>query len=187
MSKHAQSQEKLAAKKAAVLGAKKAGGKLHLVLMAACAVLVIGGGMFFLGQKGDELPPVAKVFAAAAPIGEVSYAASQFDDGQCRFFEHKTPEGYTIRYFILKSSDGVIRSAFDACDSCWPAHKGYRQVGDDMVCQNCRMKFASTKVMEVKGGCNPSPLPNRLEGAQVVIKVADILAGGHYFAPPKEG
>jgi len=187
MSKNAPSQEKLAAKKAAVLGAKKTGGKLHFALMGACAALVIGGGIFFLGQQGDSLPPVAKVFAAAAPSGEVSHLASQFDDGQCRFFEHKTPEGLTIRYFVLKSSDGVIRSAFDACDSCWPAGKGYRQVGDDMVCQNCRMKFASTKVMEVKGGCNPSPLPNQIRGDQVVIRVEDILTGRQYFERKKEG
>jgi len=187
MSKPSSSQDKLAAKKAAVLGANKPRRGVHLALMGACAALVIGGGIFFLGQKGDDLPPVAKVFAAVSPTGEVTYPVGQFDDGQCRFFEHKTPAGLTIRYFVLKSSDGVIRSAFDACDSCWPAHKGYHQVGDDMVCQNCRMKFASTKVMEVKGGCNPSPLPNQVRDGQVVIRVEDILTGAGYFEPSKEG
>ncbi|MDF1556485.1 MAG: Fe-S-containing protein, partial [Deferrisomatales bacterium] len=67
------------------------------------------------------------------------------------------------------------------------AGKGYRQDGDEMVCQNCRMRFASVKVMEVKGGCNPSPLPNRVENGQVVIQVTDIEAGGMYFKPGQEG
>jgi len=188
MSKTTEPQDKLAAKKAAVLGASRKTRRLpQFALMGLCAVLVIGGGVFFLGPKGEEMPPVAKVLAAVAPTGEVSYPVGQFDDGKCRFFEYRTPVGVTIRYFVLKSSDGVIRSAFDACDSCWPAHKGYRQVGDDMVCQNCRMKFASTKVMEVKGGCNPSPLPNQVRNGKVVIRVEDIQTGIHYFEPPKEG
>ena len=54
----------------------------------------------------------------------VSFPTSLFDDGKARHFEHVDGE-LTIRYFILKSSDGVIRAAFDACDVCWPAGKGY--------------------------------------------------------------
>ena len=188
MSKKADSREKHAAKKASVLGGGKRKNTKNVVLMAVCAALVIGGGIFFVGRKGEDVPPAAKVFAPAVQTGEVTYPVAQFDDGQCRFFEHTTADGLTLRYFVLKSSDGVIRSAFDACDSCWKAGKGYRQVGDDMVCQNCRMKFASVKVMEVKGGCNPSPLPNQVRDGKVVIRVADILAGRPYFElPPKEG
>jgi len=180
-------QDKIAAKKAAVLGGKKQ-SPLHLFLMLACAVLVIGGGILFMGQNQDQAPPLAQAFQPqAAEAAELTYPAAEFTGGTARFFEHQTQDGLTIRFFVLQSSDGVIRSAFDACDSCWPAGKGYRQDGDEMVCQNCRMRFASVKVMEVKGGCNPSPLPNQVKNGQVVIRVADVEAGRGYFAHGKEG
>ncbi|MEJ2476339.1 MAG: DUF2318 domain-containing protein, partial [Desulfobacterales bacterium] len=86
-----------------------------------------------------------------------------------------------IRYFILKSSDGVIRAAFDACDVCWPAGKGYYQDGDVMVCRNCGRRFASVLVNEVQGGCNPAPLKRSLQGERVVIRAQDILEGKQYF------
>ena len=180
-------KDKNAAKKAAVLGGKKK-TPVPFLLMAACAVLVIGGGVLFMGQSKDQAPPIAQVFQPeAAQAAELTYPVAEFDDGTCRFFEHRTADGVQIRFFVLKSSDGAIRSAFDACDSCWPAGKGYRQDGDEMVCQNCRMRFASVKVMEVKGGCNPSPLPNKVENGQVVIRVEDVEAGRGYFEHRKEG
>jgi uncharacterized membrane protein len=87
----------------------------------------------------------------------------------------------TIRYFVLKSSDGIIRAAFDACDVCWPAGKGYYQEGDNMVCRNCGRRFASVQVNEVKGGCNPAPLNRTLENGNLVIKIKDIQEGRQYF------
>ena len=103
-----------------------------------------------------------------------------FNDGEVRHFEYKTG-GTTIRYFILKSSDGILRAAFDACDVCWPAGKGYYQDGDDMVCRNCGKHFASVLVNEVKGGCNPAPLHRKVEGDRLVLKAEDILQGQPYF------
>ncbi len=179
--------DKNAAKKAAVLGGKKK-SSVPFLLMAACAALVIGGGVFFTRQSKDQAPSISQTFQPeAAQTAELTYPVAEFGDGLARFFEHKTADGVQIRFFVLKSSDGVIRSAFDACDSCWQAHKGYRQDGDEMVCQNCRMRFASVKVMEVKGGCNPSPLPNQVENGQVVLRVADVEAGRGYFEPRKGG
>ena len=110
----------------------------------------------------------------------VSYPVDMFADGKARHFEHKH-ENLTIRYFILKSSDGVIRAAFDACDVCWPANKGYFQQGDNMICRNCGRRFASVLVNEVKGGCNPAPLTRRVEGNNLVLQVKDILEGKQYF------
>jgi uncharacterized membrane protein len=98
-----------------------------------------------------------------------------------KHFEFKADNGITIKYFVLKSSDGVVRAAFDACDVCWPSGKGYFQEGDKMVCRNCGKRFASVKINEVKGGCNPAPLARRVEGGSLVIQVADILAGQSYF------
>jgi uncharacterized membrane protein len=50
-----------------------------------------------------------------------------------------------------------------------------------MVCRNCGRQFASVKVNEVKGGCNPAPLYRRVVGDQMVIQIEDILEGKKYF------
>ena len=121
------------------------------------------------------------VLASIAWTAEISYPVSTFNDGKARFFEYKTPDGIVIKYFILKSSDGVIRAAFDACDVCWEAGKGYVQKDEFMICKNCGRRFHSTKINEVSGGCNPHPLTRTIKDGKVVIDTQDVLAGKRYF------
>jgi uncharacterized membrane protein len=111
----------------------------------------------------------------------VTHPVSLFDEGKAKHFEFQADNGITIKYFVLKSSDGVVRAAFDACDVCWPSGKGYYQEQDKMVCRNCGKRFASVKINVVKGGCNPAPLARKVDGDNLVIQVADILKGQSYF------
>ena len=111
---------------------------------------------------------------------QIIHPVHLFDDGKARHFEFRT-QGKTIRYFVIKSADGVIRAAFDACDVCWRAGKGYAQEGDFMVCGNCGRRFASNLVNEVQGGCNPAPLSRRVQGDKLIIKMDDISQGQSYF------
>ncbi len=122
------------------------------------------------------------VQAAGPAAPDVSYPVTQFDNGKARHFEYKASDGVTVKYFVMKSSDGVIRAAFDACDVCWREGKGYVQEGDVMLCRNCGRRFPSTKINVVTGGCNPGPLTRNIEGGKVVIKVEHILEGKRYFA-----
>ena len=121
--------------------------------------------------------------ATGAPATQVTYPEKTFADGKARHFTHKTEDGVTIRYFIIRSSDGVIRAAFDACDVCWPENKGYSQKGDFMVCKNCGKQFPSARINEVRGGCNPAPLERKVENGNVIFQVTDILQGKAYFDP----
>jgi len=123
--------------------------------------------------------------ATPAPLPEagnqtVDYPLSLFADGKARHYEYAF-NGTVIRYFVLQSSDGVVRAAFDACDVCWQSGKGYVQDGDDMVCRNCNRRFASDRINEVQGGCNPAPLERTIEGDRLVIRAADIVQGYMYF------
>jgi uncharacterized membrane protein len=171
--------DKTAAKKAAVLGTDK---KSRLPLFAAivCAALIVGVTYYFIPSRGKESYPVSTQTSSGVPVSEVTYPVSFFDDGKARHFVYKGND-VTIKYFILKSSDGVIRAAFDACDVCWSAGKGYYQDGDYMVCRNCGRRFASVLVNVVQGGCNPAPLKRAIENDNLVIDVNDILEGKHYF------
>lgn len=112
--------------------------------------------------------------------GEVRITIDKVSDGKAHYFTYKADDK-TVSFFVVKSSDGVIRAAFDACDVCFHAKKGYRQEGDFMICNNCGMKFHSTRVNDVEGGCNPAPLKRAKVGDQLVIKVSDILPGGRFF------
>jgi len=127
--------------------------------------------------------PVSLTTANATSVSatQVTYPEKAFDNGKAKHFTYKTDDGVTIRYFIIKSSDGVIRAAFDACDVCWQANKGYTQNGDFMVCKNCGKKFPSARVNEVQGGCNPAPLVRKMENGNLVIQVADLLQGKRFF------
>jgi len=169
------------AKKAAVLGGDKK-SKAPLLITLIAAAIMAGGAVYFLGgEKGPG--PVAASTAAASQNSatEFMYNVSDFADGQAKYYSYKSPQGLDIRYFILKSSDGVIRAAFDSCDTCWSAGKGYRQEGDFMVCNNCGQRFASVKINEIKGGCNPAPLTRETRGDKIVVKVKDIIEQGSFY------
>ena len=119
--------------------------------------------------------------ATTTRAAEITYPVATFNDGKARFYEYKIPDGIVIKYFILKSSDGVIRAAFDACDVCWEAGKGYQQKDEFMICRNCGRRFHSTKINEVSGGCNPAPLIRKIQDGKVVIDTQNILEGKRYF------
>jgi uncharacterized membrane protein len=152
-------------------------GPGHLVIIAALAVLAL---LLFsnltrahAGFFGGPAEVKAKAGAVTIPVADVA-------DGKAHFYTFKTG-GKDVKFFVIKSKDGVIRTALDACDVCYRAKKGYTQEGDVMVCNNCGMKFHSTKIMEVKGGCNPSPLARTVDGKNVILREADIVAGAKFF------
>jgi uncharacterized membrane protein len=162
-------------KKAVVLGTgKKRRFPLVITIITVFLAAVIAGVLFLRG--GGETRSLV------ASTDKVTYPVTTFDDGKAKFYKVKTSEGISINFFAIKSSDGVIRAAFDACDVCWKAGLGYYQDGDSMVCRNCGQRFASVKVNEVRGGCNPAPLARELVDGQVVIKVKDILEGKQFFS-----
>lgn len=172
-------------KKEAVLGSEKKKGGLMPIIMAVVLVAGIAGGyMVYIQQPAATTTASSTAVPvdghAVAASGLVTYPVSLFDDGQARHFDFRDGD-ITIRYFVIKSADGVVRAAFDACDVCWPAGKGYYQEGDVMVCRNCGRKFASNLVNEVQGGCNPAPLKRAVEDGMLVIRPDDIRSGAGYF------
>ena len=161
-------------KRAQFDGAKK---KSWLPLLAIGVFLLAGVALLawkFSASDATKYPAVAVV------AGEVAIPLKQVDDGQAHFFSY--PNGATsIDFFVLKSQDGVMRAAFDACDVCYRDKKGYRQEGEEMVCVNCNQRFHSNLINEVKGGCNPAPLERRVSDDRLLIREADLLQGTRYF------
>jgi uncharacterized membrane protein len=102
-------------------------------------------------------------------------------DGKAHFYRYNDG-GKEITFFAVKTPDGAIKTAFDACDSCFKSKKGYEQQGDKMNCKNCNQKFAIDRLgPNATGGCNPGFLPSQANGTAVSIRVTDLKAGAHYF------
>jgi uncharacterized membrane protein len=160
---------------------KKVGVRIDMrrAMSAVAGILALSGMLVSLSATQGA--------AAANPASEVVYPVKDFRNGDARFYSYPAGDGVTIKYFLLKSSDGVIRAAFDACDVCWREGKGYTQKGDFMVCNNCGRRFASVRVNEVTGGCNPSPLTREIRGDKIILQVKDILQGKQYFTFGKGG
>jgi uncharacterized membrane protein len=113
--------------------------------------------------------------------GDVRLAAKTFDDGQAHFYRYTTAGGREIRFFVIKTSDGVVRTALDSCGLCYKQRRGYRQAGHVMVCNNCGRTLPLMRVNVVQGACNPGPLERAVEGDQVLLNAASLELGAAYF------
>lgn len=147
-------------------------------LMTMMAVMMTAGVV--VPMHGYAFGIFGQHKSVTASDGLVRIPVQDIDDGKAHYFAFD--DGKTeIKFFVIKSVDGVIRAAFDACDVCFPAKKGYSQEGDFMICNNCGRKFHSTQINVVEGGCNPAPLNRALEGDNLVIRVEDIEPGARFF------
>jgi uncharacterized membrane protein len=149
-----------------------------IVLLAGFAITAHAG--WFDGFLKRSPAEAAKAAGVVETANEVKIPLNSLDSGKTLFLVHPR-EGRDLFYFALKSSDGVYRAAFDACDVCFRANRGYRQEGDLMVCNQCGQTFPSVKINEVKGGCNPAPLARKVKDLYLVIQKSDIAAGKDYF------
>jgi uncharacterized membrane protein len=156
-------------------------------LFAVIGIIIISYLVFTGGDSGKTLNDDNNINTLASSevkvvpgTDEVHIPISDVNDGKAHYYEYNTG-GKTVDFFVLKSSDGVIRAAFDACDVCYAEKKGYSQKGDVMECNNCGQQFASVKINEEKGGCNPAPLIRAVDGNNLVIKAGDLNTGIKYF------
>ena len=113
--------------------------------------------------------------------GKVRIPFADVSDGNARFYEYRAASGKTVRFFVIKSSDGVYRAAADACDVCFRSKMGYHQEGDDLVCNKCGRHFASKNVNVITGSCNPDGIPRGTDGSNLLIASADLDARAGMF------
>lgn len=185
MSSKTQDTSNLEKKRAQFTEAAPAKSKTKPILIGALVVLAGVATYFAFGSSRPQPTPVATSTqvrpSGGNAAGEVRLALAELNDGKAKFFSHTSANGAAVRYFVIKSSDGVYRAALDACEVCFHAKQGYHQEGDDMVCNNCGKHFASKLVNEINGGCHPIGLVRTIEGAQLVIKASELEKGSSYF------
>jgi len=149
------------------------GTVLVVVLALVGSFLMSGPARAFFGLSSGDTEVKAENGVVTIPLADVS-------DGKVHFFTSEQ-NGKTIRFFAVKSPNGQLRAAFDACDVCYAEKKGYRADGDFVVCANCGRRFHLNMVGEVRGGCNPAPLAPSVSGDKLVLQASDLAAGAGFF------
>jgi len=89
-----------------------------------------------------------------------------------------------IKFFVVRAKDGSVKTAFDACDVCYKSKKGYRQEGEDMVCNNCGNHYAIAGLGTANlggGGCWPGYLQAKVEGEYLVMTKTALESGRYRF------
>lgn len=173
---------------------KKRGSSVYIVIIAvlvAVVALLLIPGKGEVESKDSENSKEVIISQTSQSLGEDRYKLVKADNGlvkfpvtsfgdEAQYFKYDV-NGKEVRFFILKSNDGTIRAAFDACDVCFRAKRGYDQQGDFMRCNNCGLTFPEDQINVVQGGCNPAPLDREIVGNNLVIKVEDIALGQRFF------
>ena len=182
MQKQSQAEQNRERKRAEFSAPSQPKGRSTLVLVIVAVVAIAGAVAYALMSASGDTPASAPVATGGQSGGanDIRIPLAQLD-AKAKFFDFKTADNNSVRFFAIKSSDGVYRAALDACDVCFAAKKGYRQKGDDMVCNNCGNHFHSAQINEVKGGCNPVGLERKVNGDRLDINAKELEAGASYF------
>ncbi len=177
-----QNQPRREQKREQFSGSAKSNKKVWIIVPALIAVAL---GVYVVFNASSSKPSSSTVTtpnqaASGTGASDIRIPVSEIS-GKAKFFDYNTADKRSVRFFVMKSSDGVYRAALDACDTCFHAKKGYHQEGDDMICNNCGLKFHSAMINEMAGGCNPIGLARTIEGDQIVIKASELERSGRFF------
>jgi|SRR3989344_8774816 len=118
----------------------------------------------------------SKSIAISASDGETLKIPLSDVSNKARWYEYDF-DSAIVKFFAVKAADGSIKTAFDACDVCFRAKKGYRQDGDYMVCNNCGNRYPLSGLgaeNKKPGGCWPGYLPSYIDNEYLVIKKSDL-------------
>lgn len=177
---------------------EKSKSKTSLILIVVLIAAVAAVAYVVMSQTEDKptviaaQPEAAKAAEPSSPgnpktpanagaESELRVPLADVAGGRAKFFDYTLANNQQVRFFVVKSSAGDYRAALDACEVCAHAKQGYRQDGDDMVCNNCGKKFATALIGKISGGCHPVGLTTTAEGDSLVIKKAELENGKKYF------
>ncbi len=147
------------------------------ILLSIFSILLLFGctSNHISSVPADSVPQLGSSDSVAISLSDVTETVKhyQFD-----------ANGVMVKYFAVKGSDGAVRTAFDACEVCYRAKKGYAQVGTDVRCNNCGLSFNIDELGTANRGtgCWPAYLPNEVIGDEVLIKKSDLESGAYLFS-----
>ena len=105
--------------------------------------------------------------------GIISVNLADVSDGHLHKFSYVTPNGYDVRFLIVKKPAGTAYGVgLDACDICGIA--GYYERGDEVVCKRCDVVM-NKNTIGFKGGCNPVPFEYEVRVGKIFIDTEELV------------
>jgi uncharacterized membrane protein len=141
-------------------------------------VMLLGAVTLVVCHRRSDPP---QSFATVGPGGDVRVPLADVASGQARFIQYLTRDGREVRFFAVRSTDGVTRVALDACEKCYREGRGYRQAGSHMVCNYCQKSYDAASIGDASDGCQPLPLERIMEGNAVIVRAATLERSGSFF------
>ncbi len=89
--------------------------------------------------------------------------------------------GRKLRFILARGSDGKVRSVMDACQQCYPFHKGFTATRGELVCRLCGNRYPVNHMLAGKASCVPVALPSREAGGKISIRSAYLKKFGWLF------
>ena len=113
--------------------------------------------------------------------GEIRLPVAGLEDGHLHRFGVEV-DGVVIRFLVMQSG-GKLRTTLDACQLC--GAYGYVEHDFQLICLACAADI-NTATLGAEGGCNPLPLPSRLQGDLLIVRVADLSPSRESFFAARE-
>jgi high-affinity iron transporter len=133
---------------------------------SACLVVILLLTADFIYARANSARPT--VTQVTVQSNEVRVPIRDVQDGDMHLFSADVGSGQTIRFMIIKKSNGW-GTALDACRIC--GAEGYRQDGQNVICRHCGSAIYVPTIGQA-GGCNPIGVPAHVDGANLVLDVS---------------
>jgi len=139
--------------------------------MAALLVSAILVACTESSKKGRIIEPQGDVF-------RIDVSATK--PGDVKFYRYPVGKR-TVVFLVARTNDGELKTAFDACITCYPHKMGYVCESGRVVCVYCGTAFELEELGVGKGNCVPIQIKHTLDGNDVIIDRSAIEAGARWF------
>ncbi len=155
-------------------------------LIAAFLVTVWGGAGWYVtwqtrkATASDNLPEIA-VEAGS----DFSYDLKQLEPGQTRLFTYPTTSSERSKLLVNRDSEGVVRTAFASCTTCYSFRKQHHLKEGRLICGLCQsaMRIGDrNERMTADKSCVAVPVPFSVENNKVMVRAQAITDGIKAFA-----
>ncbi|MGA1872704.1 MAG: Fe-S-containing protein [Thermoplasmatota archaeon] len=150
-------------------------------ILVVLGILAFGTYNYLL--KGEESEPIS-YWENDVSGSDVVIKKTDLSDGKFHYSTH-TIDGVSVKYFTVIDDTGKVRTAFDACEVCFEAKRGYTKDGDYARCENCGQRFSISELgtkNAQSSGCWPGYLPHTDGADDLRIKISDLRTGRYLFA-----
>ena len=123
-----------------------------------------------IDSRPVELSPVEE---SVVQGDQVYVALTQVEDGHLHRFAYTTPDGYTVRFIVVKKPNGSSYGVgLDACDIC--GETGYFERDGQIVCKLCDVVM-NVNTIGFKGGCNPIVIDYSVESGYIIVPTSTLI------------